>query len=182
MCTTNLWYCHATNLYFDFTNLKPDSSSDRLVIVNQNLIQLLILVMDFSILRGVIPLEKQNKTKENMEIRSTKWRQEQHLEQDSNHFKMKYVYILMSHNFVINSYWTIIINYVSFCKGDIFCYNFTWSLTGERHKWIHHHHRPMQSFMKVIKYPLHCTSYSCKECFWIINMSIKFFIITVIWF
>lgn len=29
MCTTNLWYCHATNLYFDFTNLKPDSSSDR---------------------------------------------------------------------------------------------------------------------------------------------------------
>ena len=49
--------------------------------------------MDFSILRGVIPLEKQNKTKENMEIRSTKWHQEQHLEQDSNHFKMKYVYI-----------------------------------------------------------------------------------------
>ena len=60
--------------------------------------------MDFIILRGVIPLEKQNKTKKNMEIRSTKWHQEQHLEQDSSHFKMKYVYILMSHNFVINSY------------------------------------------------------------------------------
>lgn len=28
-CTTNLWYCHAANLYLDFTNLKPDSSSDR---------------------------------------------------------------------------------------------------------------------------------------------------------
>ncbi|XP_068718831.1 EGF domain-specific O-linked N-acetylglucosamine transferase-like isoform X1 [Montipora capricornis] len=28
-CTTNLWYCHATDIYFDFKNLKPDSSTDR---------------------------------------------------------------------------------------------------------------------------------------------------------
>jgi len=28
-CTTNLWYCRATNLYFDFKNLNPDSSNDR---------------------------------------------------------------------------------------------------------------------------------------------------------
>ena len=69
MCTTNLWYCHATNLYFDFTNLKPDSSSDRLVIVNQNLIQLLILVVDFSILRGVTSHWKNKLTKKkNKEI------------------------------------------------------------------------------------------------------------------
>lgn len=28
-CTTNLWYCHARNIYFDFKNLNPDSSTDR---------------------------------------------------------------------------------------------------------------------------------------------------------
>ena len=29
ICTTNLWYCHAKNIYFDFKNFKPDSSTDR---------------------------------------------------------------------------------------------------------------------------------------------------------
>lgn len=28
-CTTNLWYCHATNIYFDFKNFNPDTTSDR---------------------------------------------------------------------------------------------------------------------------------------------------------
>lgn len=29
ICTTNLWYCHAKNIYFDFKNFNPDSSTDR---------------------------------------------------------------------------------------------------------------------------------------------------------
>lgn len=28
-CTTNLWYCRATNIYFDFKNFNPDTTSDR---------------------------------------------------------------------------------------------------------------------------------------------------------
>lgn len=31
-CTTNLWYCHATNIYFDLKNLNPDASNNRLVL------------------------------------------------------------------------------------------------------------------------------------------------------
>ncbi|XP_078371059.1 EGF domain-specific O-linked N-acetylglucosamine transferase-like isoform X2 [Oculina patagonica] len=28
-CTTNLWYCHATNIYFDLKNFNPDASNNR---------------------------------------------------------------------------------------------------------------------------------------------------------
>ena len=30
-CTANLWYCHATNIYFDLKNFNPDATNDRFV-------------------------------------------------------------------------------------------------------------------------------------------------------
>ena len=31
-CTTNLWYCHTTNIYFDLKKFNPDATNDRLVL------------------------------------------------------------------------------------------------------------------------------------------------------
>lgn len=30
-CTTNLWYCHATNIYFDLKSFNPDASNNRYI-------------------------------------------------------------------------------------------------------------------------------------------------------